>query len=66
MARDEDLIKKIKKACEWIAPIFFYPGEFEMEAMANGAIRVLEGTEKAKKYQGKSCFQGFPFERMEV
>jgi butyrate kinase len=66
MARDKDLIRQTKEACEWIAPIFFYPGEFEMEAMASGAIRVLEGTEKVKKYQGKSCFQGFVFERTEV
>lgn len=52
MARDEDLIKKIKAACEWIAPVSVYPGEFELEAMAQGAIRVLSGAEEAKIYTG--------------
>ena len=30
--------------------ISVYPGEFELEALRDGAIRVLEGSEKAKQY----------------
>lgn len=62
MARDKDLVKQIQDTCSWIAPITAYPGEFEMEAMAAGAIRVLEGKEQVKKYTGVCNFQGFDFE----
>jgi butyrate kinase len=62
MAKDKDLERQIKEACGWIAPMTFYPGEFEMEAMAAGALRVLTGTEKSKKYQGVCRFQRFDFE----
>ncbi|MFQ6102606.1 MAG: butyrate kinase, partial [Anaerolineae bacterium] len=34
----------------WIAPLMIYPGEDEMLAMAQGALRVLEGEEKARDY----------------
>lgn len=61
MARDEDLIAKLTKACGWIAPLTAYPGEFEMEAMAAGACRAAAGTEQVKTYQGISTFQGFSF-----
>ena len=46
----------ITDACSWIAPVTAYPGEFELEAMAAGAIRVLEGKEQAKVYTGKPCW----------
>jgi butyrate kinase len=39
---------------EWVcflAPVFIYPGEDEMTAMAEGALRVLRGEEELKKYQ---------------
>ena len=61
MVYNEDLVGQIKDACGWIAPITAYPGEFEMEAMASGATRVLSGVETAKKYTGVACFQGFDF-----
>lgn len=32
------------------APVFVYPGELESEALAAGALRVLQGEEKAAKY----------------
>lgn len=59
MVYNEDLVKEITEACSFIAPITAYPGEFEMEAMANGAIRVLEGKEEAKKYNGEPVWLGF-------
>jgi butyrate kinase len=64
MARDNDLVTKIKNACEWIAPVTAYPGEFEMEAMAAGALRILNEKEDPKKYQGVCRFQGFDFEQI--
>lgn len=62
MVYNEALVQHIKETCEWIAPVTAYPGEYEMEAMAAGAERVLGGMEKAKKYKGVNCFQGFTFE----
>lgn len=62
MVYNADLVSQIKSACEWIAPVTAYPGEFEMEAMAAGAIRVLGGKEDVKRYSGVCSFQGFGFE----
>ena len=59
MVYNGDLVSKIRKNTEWIAPVYAYPGEFEMEAMAAGALRVLRGAEKLKTYTGKPVFQGF-------
>lgn len=53
MVHNEDLVNQITEKCSWIAPVFAYPGEFELEAMAAGAIRVLNGQEIAKIYTGK-------------
>lgn len=62
MVYNKDLVAQIKEACEWIAPIYAYPGEFEMEAMASGAIRVLSGVEEVKTYTGVPVWTGFSFE----
>lgn len=61
MVYNKGLVADIKEACEWIAPVYAYPGEFEMEAMAAGAIRVLSGVEEAKTYTGIPAFTGFDF-----
>ena len=53
LLRFEDLCQGIKDRCEWIAPVSFYPGEFEHEAMAAGAIRVLKGEEVLQIYTGE-------------
>ena len=41
----------IKNACSFIAPIHMFPGEKEMEALSQGAVRVLKGKEKVKIYE---------------
>ena len=61
MVYNKGMVATIKERCEWIAPVSDYPGEFEMEAMAAGAIRVLSGEEQLKKYSGAPIFQGFDF-----
>ena len=53
------LVESVRRRCGWIAPVTAYPGEFEMEAMAAGARRVLSGTEKPKTYTGVPVFAGF-------
>ncbi len=50
LARSEMLVGWIKERVGWIAPVMVYPGEDEMLAMAQGALRVLRGEEKAKEY----------------
>jgi butyrate kinase len=62
MARDADLLAHINSACGWIAPVTAYADDLEMEAMAAGAVRVLQKKETVKKYKGVSCFTGFDFE----
>jgi len=59
MVHDTDLVASIERACGWIAPVSAYPGEFELEAMAAGAIRVLSGEEQPKEYTGIPVFSGF-------
>ena len=61
MVYNQDLVNQVKEACGWIAPVCAYPGEFEMEAMAAGAGRVLDGKEAVKTYSGVCNFQGFDF-----
>ncbi len=53
MVHNREMVAAITEACAWIAPVSAYPGEFELEAMAAGAVRVLSGREQAKTYTGK-------------
>lgn len=50
IARSGLLIDWIKEYVEFIAPVTVIPGEREMEALAAGALRVLNGEEKVHKY----------------
>lgn len=59
MVYNEDLVAQITRRCGWIAPVSAYPGEFELEAMASGACRVLSGQEEPLHYSGKKVFDGF-------
>jgi butyrate kinase len=59
MVHSETLVSSVKDSCEWIAPVSAYPGEFELEAMAAGATRVLDGIEKPKVYTGMPIWNGF-------
>lgn len=44
------VVNDIKERVEWISDIKVYPGEDELLALAQGAIRVLSGEEEAKEY----------------
>jgi butyrate kinase len=52
LARYKDLADMIASRVGFIAPVRIVPGEDEMESLASGALRVLEGTERAKTYPG--------------
>jgi butyrate kinase len=51
MAYSEKLVDAIRPAVEWIAPIVVYPGEDELQALAEGALRVLRGEEQARELE---------------
>jgi Butyrate kinase len=44
-------VELIKERCEFIAPVYLYPGEDEMRALLEGALRVLRGQEPARVYE---------------
>ena len=43
----------------WIAEVAVMPGEFELEALAAGALRVLRGEEEARTFTGVPVWTGF-------
>ena len=45
------LVPDLKSNIEWISDVTVYPGEDELLALAQGAIRVLSGEEKTKEYK---------------
>ena len=59
LLRFDDLCRQIEERCSFIAPVWFYPGEVEHEAMAAGALRVLRGEEEAQIYTGEPVWAGF-------
>lgn len=50
IARSERVVNAVKLRVGWIAPVYTYPGEHEMTALAEGTLRVLSGEEQPKKY----------------
>jgi butyrate kinase len=59
IAHDEYVCETLKKKAGFIAPVIVRAGEFEMEALAAGALRVLTGQEEPKEYTGIPVFSGF-------
>ena len=51
IAYSDKVVKDIKSRVGFIAPITVYPGEDELLALAEGAIRVLTGEEESKEYK---------------
>ena len=59
LMRFQDVYHQIYERCGWIAPISVYPGEYEQEALAINALRVLLNEEEVKEYTGKPVWDGF-------
>lgn len=53
LARSTYLTSEIQKRVAFIADVRVYPGEDELAALAQGALRVLNGDEAAKEYDTK-------------
>lgn len=58
---DKYVVKSLQDSLGFLAPVVVMAGEYEMEALAAGAIRVLSGQEKAREYTGKPVWNGFAF-----
>ncbi len=50
LAHSKLFTEMLTKRIEWIAPVEIMAGEFEMEALAAGGLRVLRGEEKAHEF----------------
>ncbi|WP_055668807.1 butyrate kinase [Desnuesiella massiliensis] len=51
IAYSKRMVDYIKERVDFIAPVVVYPGEDELLALAEGALRVLTGEEPAKEYK---------------
>ncbi|WP_252502995.1 butyrate kinase [Sporosarcina sp. Marseille-Q4943] len=50
LAYGKEYVEMIKNRVEWISKVVTYPGEDELQALAEGALRVMIGEEQAKTY----------------
>lgn len=50
IANNDIIVEGIKERVSFIAPVFVYPGEDELLALAQGGLRVLSGEEAIKDY----------------
>jgi butyrate kinase len=49
VARFGYVVAGLQERLEWVAPVSVWPGEFEMEALAEGAYRAASGVEAARR-----------------
>jgi butyrate kinase len=52
LAFDARFVGWITEAVSFLAQVLVFPGEDEMQALAEGALRVLDGVEEARTYAG--------------
>lgn len=62
ISHDTYVVEYLKEMVSFVGPVEVMAGEFEMEALAAGAIRVLDGQEEAKCYIGVPVWKGFETE----
>ena len=51
MAHSQRLLESLSAYISWIAPVVTYAGEDELQALAEGALRVLRGEEQARVFE---------------
>ena len=51
LAHSAMLMAEIKRHVAFLGPVYLVPGEREMEALASGILRVLDGVEQAGEYE---------------
>ena len=51
MAHSDYIVNELRRRVEFLAPVYCFPGENELEALALNALAVLQGKREAKVYQ---------------
>lgn len=46
----EPFVERVRRRVAFVAPVHLFPGEDELRALAEGALRVLRGEEPARRY----------------
>lgn len=59
MSNGQDFTDLMTEYIGWIAEVVVMPGEFELEALRDGTLRVLRGEEQPKTYTGIPVWNGF-------
>ena len=57
LANAKKLTKLIENRIQFMAPVLIVPGEDELEAMCEGALRILRGEETPKEYDSKDSLK---------
>ncbi len=50
LAYGDNFVGRIRRRIDWMGKVLVYPGEDEMQALAEGALRVLRGEEEPRRY----------------
>ena len=64
IAHNPDLTGYIKEHVAFIAPVFIYPGEAEMWALAMNGLLVLKGSIQAREYKPENFVEGFDLNKL--
>ena len=59
VSHDPLFVDYVTERVEWIAPVKVYAGDFEMDALAAGAVRALNGEDEVMRYTGEPSWKGF-------
>ena len=51
LAHSEYVVNELRRRVGFLAPVYCFPGEDEMEALALNALAVLQGRREAKVYE---------------
>jgi butyrate kinase len=51
IAHNEWIVNELRERVSFIAPVYSFPGECELESLARGVLRVLDGIEEARQYK---------------
>jgi butyrate kinase len=65
IAHNPDLTSYIKEHVGFIAPVFIYPGEDEMRALALNGSMLLDGRIEAREYDPESVVRGLDLDALE-
>lgn len=56
LSNSKYLVEEIRRQTGWLAPLYVFAGEYEMECLGHSVLRVLNGEEKSLTYDGHPVF----------